>query len=78
MSAIIAGNSCKICGKKYRLSLGHPKWYDDVVKKRLPKSDEFLVFEKMCRSGMCFNCFMKENRESLPFSGFWSAIKRCI
>lgn len=66
MSAIIAGNSCKKCGKKYYLSLGHPKWYDDVMKRRLPKSDEFIKFEKMALSGMCPGCYMKENEESMP------------
>lgn len=78
MSAIIAGNSCKKCEKKYWLSLGHPKWYDDVMKRRLPKSDNFLVFEKIVRSGMCFRCFVKENKKTIPFSGFWSAVKECV
>jgi hypothetical protein len=66
MSAIIAGNSCKKCKKPYYLSLGHPKWYDDSMKRRLPKSDEFLKFEKMALSGMCPRCYMEENKECLP------------
>jgi len=75
VSAIIAGKSCKKCKKDYYLSLGHPKWYDDVVKRCLPKSDNFLQFERLARSGMCLGCFIKENEESLPFSGFWSALR---
>ena len=76
MSAIIAGNSCKKCGKGHYLSLGHPKWYDDVIKRCLPKSDNFLQFEKLARSGTCLGCFIEENEGSLPFSGFWSALRK--
>lgn len=66
MNAIIAGKPCKKCGKKYYLSLGHPKWFDDVMKRHLPKSDEFLKFEKMAASGMCPKCYMEGHKESLP------------
>lgn len=60
MSAIIAGNACKKCGKKYWISFGHPKWYDDVIKRRAPKNETFLQFEKMARSDLCFKCFISQ------------------
>lgn len=44
MSAIISGTSCKGCGKKYWYSLGHPKWYDDVVKRDLEASKQFIRY----------------------------------
>ncbi len=68
MSAIITGSSCKKCKRKYYLSLGHPKWYDDVVKRRMPKSNNYLQFERMAVSGMCLSCFVEENRETITFS----------
>ena len=57
MSAIIAGKSCKRCGEKFYVSLGHPKWYDDVVKRGKPPCSKFERFESMRKSGMCYNCF---------------------
>lgn len=58
MSAIIAGKACKKCGKEYYLSLGHPRWYDDVVKRGKPKSDHYREWEEMKKSGKCPNCFI--------------------
>lgn len=58
MSAIIAGEHCKVCGKPYWYSFGHPKWYDDVVKRKMLKSNAFKRFESIRRSGMCVRCFL--------------------
>lgn len=58
MSAIITGEACKECGRKYWVSLGHPKWYDDVMKRREPKGEDFLFYENMVLSGKCPNCFL--------------------
>lgn len=60
MSAIVAGESCKICKKEYWYSFGHPKWYDDVVQKGLEKSEEYLEYEELSRSGMCMSCYIDE------------------
>jgi len=59
MSAIIAGKACKECGQEYYISFGHPKWYDDVVKRNLPPSDDYKAFRKFQTSGKCPNCYLK-------------------
>jgi len=67
MSAIIAGKSCRGCGREYWVSLGHPEWYDDVVKRGLEKSENFKRYERMAKSGMCPRCYLKlkdQNEES--------------
>ncbi len=66
MSAIITGSSCKKCKRKYYLSLGHPKWYDDVIKRGMSKSDNFLAYEKLCKSGMCPSCFVNKGSVAIP------------
>lgn len=63
MSAIISGWHCKSCDKKFSISFGHPKWWDDVVKRGLPKSEKFLIFEKIAKSGKCITCWIKEDTE---------------
>jgi len=57
MSVIIAGDKCKGCGKPYMISLGHPQWFDDVVKHGKPKSQQFKLFENMRLSGYCPECY---------------------
>ena len=69
MSAIILGNSCRKCKREYYLSLGHPKWYDDVVKRRMPKSDDYLQFERVAVSGMCLSCYVEKHVKSLSMEG---------
>lgn len=59
MSAIVAGNKCKKCGCKYFSSFGHPKWYDDVVKRGLPKPPIYLEFEDFRKSGKCEACYRR-------------------
>lgn len=64
MSAIVAGESCKVCKKSYWVSFGHPKWYDDVMKRRMPESESFKRYREMARSGMCPGCYyIKEKGE---------------
>lgn len=63
MSAIIAGDKCRECGEKYWVSLGHPKWHDDVVKRGLPMSKEYRRFKEMASSGMCPGCYIKTEEE---------------
>lgn len=60
MSAIIAGKECKKCKKEYYVSFGHPKWFDDVMKRRLPENKEFKKFKKCQQSGLCLVCINKE------------------
>jgi hypothetical protein len=57
MSAIIAGKKCKGCGEEYYTSMGHPKWYDDVIKRGLPENETFKEFRKMQKSGYCVSCY---------------------
>lgn len=56
MSAIIAGESCKKCGNKYFVSLGHPPWFDDVVKKRKPPCEIYKRYLRIAQSGKCPTC----------------------
>lgn len=64
MSAIIAGKSCKACKKLYWLTFGHPKWYDNVVKRGMPESNAFRRFREIAKSGMCLSCYhVKEGGE---------------
>jgi hypothetical protein len=58
MSAIIAGKSCKKCGKEYYVSFGHPKWYDDVMKRNNPPGEIFQAFRVFQKSGECPNCYL--------------------
>ncbi len=62
MSAIISGWKCKDCKQKYWISLGHPKWYDDVVKKGEPKNESFELFEDIQKSGRCLTCYMRREK----------------
>ena len=57
MSAVVAGKSCKQCKKPYYVSFGHPKWFDDVVKRGMPKSELYKQFEELRHSGMCPQCY---------------------
>lgn len=63
MSAIVAGEHCKACGKEYYLSVGNPKWYTDVVDKGLPKSEGYVAFEMLRASGMCIGCYAETIEE---------------
>ena len=58
MSAIIAGKACKKCGCEYMLSLGHPKWFDDVVKRKQPETVHYQAFDHLRRSGLCPACWL--------------------
>lgn len=60
MSAVIAGTKCRGCGNSYYVSLGHPKWFDDVVKHNKPKSELFKQFEELQASGFCPPCYAGE------------------
>jgi len=64
MSAIIAGESCKECKQEFYISFGHPEWYDDVVKRHLPESDQFKLFRDMSWSGLCPNCYKGKNPQA--------------
>jgi hypothetical protein len=59
MSAIIAGKECKGCKQDYYMSFGHPKWYDDVVKRGMPESEKFKEFRKLQQSGYCLLCYSR-------------------
>lgn len=65
MSAIIAGDNCRGCGKDYYISLGHPKWYNDVVKHKRPENKIFKLYKRICRSGLCLNCFSQLGEEEI-------------
>ncbi len=69
MSAIIAGKSCRKCKREYYLSLGHPKWYDDVIKRRMPTAADYLQFERVAVSGMCPRCSVEKHVKSLSMDG---------
>ena len=58
MSAILAGKSCKKCNSEWYVSFGHPKWYDDVVKRRLPASITYSTFRDCQSSGLCPKCWL--------------------
>ena len=64
MSAIIAGKSCKICNKEYYISFGHPKWFDDVLKRGKEPCKEFKKFCNIQESGMCLYCYTKEKEKT--------------
>lgn len=57
MSVIISGESCVSCKKSFWVSLGHPKWYDDVIKRGMPKNENYLRLEKIAKSGKCPECY---------------------
>jgi len=59
VSVIISGKCCKCCGKEYYHSLGHPTWYDDVVKHGKPKNAAFRNYEQIVRSRTCLSCIIK-------------------
>jgi len=63
MSAIIAGKSCKNCKKRYSVSFGHPKWYDDVIKRGKPENATFKRFRRIAQSGLCLDCFVEMEDE---------------
>jgi len=63
MSAIIAGKSCKRCGNPFYVSLGHPDWYDDVIKRGLPATERYDNFCILRQSGMCLDCFAETMEE---------------
>ena len=60
MSATIAGESCKKCGDEYYVSLGHPKWFDDVIKRDLPFNDTWKAFCRFAASGECPDCYLSD------------------
>ena len=60
MSAIIAGQSCKRCNSNYWLSMGHHKWYDDVVKRNKKPTEIYKTFREAQASGLCPNCWLSE------------------
>ena len=62
MSAIISGWQCKDCKEKYWISLGHPKWFDDVIKKGEPKNATFELFEDIQKSGRCLTCYLRREK----------------
>jgi hypothetical protein len=63
MSAILAG-TCKKCKEEFWISYGHPKWFDDYVKKNI-ESKEMTAFLKMRKSRLCINCMGKNKNDSL-------------
>lgn len=69
MSCIIAGDACAECGKKYWVSLGHPNWFDDVIKRGKPKSEDYLFFEDMAQSGKCPKCFLQNKMDFYELKG---------
>lgn len=58
MSAIVAGK-CKKCGVEFWHSLGHPKWYEDGVKRLKTESAKFRVFMAWKASGLCGACMLE-------------------
>lgn len=58
MSAIIAGKKCKKCSGSWYVSLGHPKWFDDVVKRRKEPNVVYRTFEDCRHSGLCAACWL--------------------
>jgi len=76
MSAIVAGKSCKKCKKEYWVSLGHPKWYDDVMVRRLPESENFSEYKKLTKSGMCLACFLRDTKRVEFLQGVEILVKR--
>lgn len=56
MSAIVAGK-CKKCNEDFWVTLGHPEWFDDVVKRRMPENDEFKEWKAWKLSGLCAECY---------------------
>ena len=56
MSAILAGKECKICKGKWYVSLGHPEWYDRVVKKNRTPCNTYKRFVRIAKSGICPSC----------------------
>jgi len=56
MSAIFAGDKCKICNESYYASLGHPEWFDNVVRGRKPPCEAYKRYHKLLRSGKCPYC----------------------
>jgi hypothetical protein len=52
MSAIIAGKECKMCGKEYWLSFGHPEWFKNRA------GDAWQGFCSLKYSGLCPTCFV--------------------
>lgn len=65
MSAVIAGKSCKVCHNEYFISLGHPKWFDDVTKRKLPPSKTYIAFREAQSSGLCPPCWLSRIIENL-------------
>lgn len=52
MSAIIAGKECKMCGKEYWLSFGHPDWFKNR------SGDAWQGFRSIQVSGLCPTCYV--------------------
>ena len=63
MSAIIAGEACKECGERYWYTLGHPKWFNDVVKRNMEPGEDFKAFIQWRNSGKCRKCYFPEDEE---------------
>jgi hypothetical protein len=65
MSAIISGRSCKNCNKKnWYISLGHPKWWHDIVIKGKKKNLTYATYEHILRSGLCPKCYISSIKEN--------------
>ena len=52
MSAIVAGQMCRICGKEHWTSFGHPDWF----KKR--EGELWKGFLSFRSSGLCATCWI--------------------
>jgi hypothetical protein len=56
MSAIIAGEKCKLCSKRYFVSMGHPDWFDNVIKRRKEPCSIYRRYVRIAKSGICTFC----------------------
>jgi hypothetical protein len=56
MSAIVAGKSCKLCKNKYYVSIGHPDWFDNVVKRRRKPCPIYKRYVRIAKSRLCPTC----------------------
>ena len=60
MSAVLAGKNCKGCARQpWLVSLGHPKWYDDVVKRKKKPGVLYTLFREYQTSGLCPVCYLE-------------------